>query len=218
LAFITTDVNISHYLLERALCRLNELTFNSISVDGDTSTNDMVCIMSSGLSDNSEIVSVESEDFKGFVAALHEVMTYMAREMARDGEGATKLIECYIWNAPDDLSANSIAKSVISSSLVKAAIGAADANWGRILCAIGYAEGEFDINEVEVTLGSSKGRVTVCKNGTGVLFSEEEATAILSENEVEISIDLHHSANVAARAFGCDLTQEYVRINADYRS
>ena len=220
LAFITTDIDISAELLEWILPPLNSHTFNAVSVDGDTSTNDMLCIMASGLAGNKKIV-VRNEDYGQFAGALNVVMTDLARKMARDGEGATKLIECYVENAPDDKTANSIAKSVVSSSLVKAAIGAADANWGRILCAMGYAADiadDFDVSKADVKLGSAKGEVIVCRNGMGVPFSEKEATAILSEEEVQIYIDLHHPANVCGRAFGCDLTEEYVRINADYRS
>ncbi|MCL2037089.1 MAG: bifunctional glutamate N-acetyltransferase/amino-acid acetyltransferase ArgJ [Oscillospiraceae bacterium] len=216
LAFIMTDVSISPELLKETLSIVNEDTFNAVSVDGDTSTNDMVCVMSSGLAGNTEIIG-DGDDCQIFLRTLYTVMLNLAREIARDGEGATKLVGCIVSGAPNDSSAKSIAKSVVSSSLVKAALGAADANWGRILCAMGYAEGEFDVNQAEVAIGSVEKSITVCKNGTGVPFSEEEAYALLSESEIRIYIDLH-SGEGHATAWGCDLTAEYVRINADYRS
>ena len=216
LAFITTDVNITPKMLKQALCEVNEKTFNMICVDGDTSTNDMVCILASGMSGNREI-NTDSYDYIWFVDALYTVMVHLAIEIAQDGEGATKLLECVVKGAPDKHTAKSVAKTVISSSLVKAALGAADANWGRILCAIGYSEGEFDINKVEVAISSVKGNVIVCKDGRGVAFSEKQATEILSEKEVDIFINLN-SGTQSAVAWGCDLTEEYIRINADYRS
>jgi len=216
LAFITTDVNISAELLQKALRETNLKTFNMISVDGDTSTNDMVCIMASGLAGNAEIVC-ESSNYERFCAALYTVMEDLAKQIARDGEGATKLIECTVRGAADELTAKSVAKTVISSSLVKAALGAADANWGRILCAIGYSDGRFTVDNVQLTISSSKGEVVVCKGGAGVEFCEEKAFEILSEDEVTIIIDLH-SGTASATAWGCDLTEEYVKINADYRS
>ncbi len=216
LAFITTDVNINAELLKKALKRTTEITYNMVSVDGDTSTNDMVCIMASGLADNKEIIA-EDNNYAVFLDALYAVMMNLARETARDGEGATKLMECVVQNAPTEKIAKSVALSVINSSLLKAAIFAADANWGRILCAIGYAEGEFDINKVEVLLSSDKGVVRVCENGAGVDFSEDKAYEILSEEEIVIIVDLHDGFDKAV-AWGCDLTYEYVKINAEYRS
>jgi glutamate N-acetyltransferase/amino-acid N-acetyltransferase len=209
LSFITTDVDIPPELLSKALCEVNARTFNMVSVDGDTSTNDMVCIMASGLAGKVQ----NSEDYEKFTGALYAVMERLAKDMARDGEGATKLIECNVSGAPDETVAKSIAKSVISSSLVKAALGAADANWGRILCAIGYANGQFAVDDVQCTIND----ITVCENGAGVDFSEEEAFERLSKDEIIININLY-CGNSAATAWGCDLTQEYVKINADYRS
>ncbi len=216
LAFITTDVNINAELLKKALKRTTEITYNMVSVDGDTSTNDTVCIMASGLAENKEITA-EDENYEVFLNGLYAVMMNLARETARDGEGATKLMECVVRNAPTEDIAKSVALSVINSSLLKAAIFAADANWGRILCAIGYAEGDFDISKVEVLLSSDEGTVKVCENGAGVDFSEDKAFAILSEDEIVIIVDLHDGFEKSV-AWGCDLTYEYVKINAEYRS
>lgn len=216
LAFITTDVNINSALLQKALKRTTEITYNMVSVDGDTSTNDTVCIMASGLAENAEITA-EDKNYEIFLNGLYAVMMNLARETARDGEGATKLMECVVQNAPTEAIAKSVALSVINSSLLKAAIFAADANWGRILCAIGYAEGDFDISKVEVLLSSEKGVVKVCEKGAGVDFSEDKAFAVLSEDEIVIIVDLHDGFHKSV-AWGCDLTYEYVKINAEYRS
>ena len=216
LAFITTDVNICGELLEKALRKVNSLTYNMVSVDGDTSTNDTLILMSSGLARNPEIVC-EDKNYELFENALYAVMMNLARETARDGEGATKLLECIVKGAPDENTARNVAKSVICSSLLKAAMFAADANWGRILCAIGYAEGDFDINKTCVELASAKGKLTVCVDGAGVSFSEDAASKILSEDEIQILIDLN-CGNGSAIAWGCDLTFEYVKINAEYRT
>lgn len=216
LAFITTDVAINRELLEKALRKVNSITYNMVSVDGDTSTNDTLVLMSSGLAKNSEIIC-EDKNYEIFENALYMVMMNLARETARDGEGATKLLECIVQHAPDEKTAKTVAKSVISSSLVKAAMFAADANWGRILCAIGYANTEFDIGKVSVELASSKGKITVCTDGAGISFSEKAAKEILSEEEIKILIDLH-SGEGSAIAWGCDLTFEYVKINAEYRT
>ncbi|MCL2634356.1 MAG: bifunctional glutamate N-acetyltransferase/amino-acid acetyltransferase ArgJ [Oscillospiraceae bacterium] len=216
LAFITTDVYISVPMLEQALKFVNGVTYNMVSVDGDTSTNDMVSVMASGLAGNNRITE-ENEDYETFVEALYAVMVNLARETARDGEGATKLLECIVRGAPDEDIAKAVAKSVISSSLFKAAMSAGDANWGRIMCAIGYTDCEFDISKISIELASSQGRIIVCKNGSGVPFSEEEAYTLLSEDEVRIYINLN-SGEGEAVAWGCDLTKEYVDINADYRS
>ena len=216
LAFITTDVAISNVMLEKALRKVNSLTYNMVSVDGDTSTNDTLVLMSSGLAKNREIVG-EDKDYEIFENALYAVMVNLARETARDGEGATRLLECIVNGAPDDATARSVAKSVICSSLVKAAMFASDANWGRILCAIGYAEGDFDISKVSVELASEKGKLTVCVNGAGISFSEEAASELLSADEVKVLVDLH-SGECSAVAWGCDLTFEYVKINAEYRT
>ncbi|MBD5129504.1 MAG: bifunctional glutamate N-acetyltransferase/amino-acid acetyltransferase ArgJ [Ruminococcaceae bacterium] len=216
LAFITTDVAIAGELLEKALRKVNYLTYNMVSVDGDTSTNDTLILMSSGLAGNSEIIC-EDKNYEIFENALYAVMMNLARETARDGEGATKLIECIVKGAPSEKAARAAAKSVISSNLVKAALFAADANWGRILCALGYADADFDIEKVSVDLASSKGRLTVCADGAGVDFSEETAAEVLSEDEVKILVDLHDGMNSAV-AWGCDLTFDYVKINAEYRT
>lgn len=216
LTFITTDTDISAELLQRALSDVVKVTLNRVSVDGDTSTNDMVCIMASGTAENKPI-NHEDEDFEAFENALYNIMMNLARMMARDGEGATKLIECVCSGADTEKIAETVAKSVITSSLFKAAMFGEDANWGRILCAIGYADADFDINKVDVSIGSAKGAVNVCKNGAGVDFSEEIAKEILGEEEIVISISIG-DGNASAVAWGCDLTYDYVKINGDYRS
>lgn len=216
LAFVTTDVDIAGELLQKALRKVNSLTYNMVSVDGDTSTNDTLILMSSGLAKNSEIIC-EDKNYEIFENALYAVMMNLARETARDGEGATKLIECIVNGAPSEKAARAAAKSIISSNLVKAALFAADANWGRILCALGYADADFDIDKVGVELASSKGKITVCAAGAGVTFSEEAAAEILSEEEVKILVDLH-DGEYSAIAWGCDLTFDYVKINAEYRT
>lgn len=216
LAFITTDVAIARELLEKALRKVNYLTYNMVSVDGDTSTNDTLILMSSGLAKNSEIIC-EDKNYEIFENALYAVMMNLARETARDGEGATKLIECIVNGAPSEKAARAAAKSVISSNLVKAALFAADANWGRILCALGYADADFDIDRVSVELASAKGKLTVCAEGAGIAFSEDAAAKILSEEEVKILVDLH-DGKYSAIAWGCDLTFDYVKINAEYRT
>lgn len=219
LAFITTDANISVKMMDKALREMNAVTYNMVCVDGDTSTNDMVTLMSSALAGNKEITE-ENSDYEIFANALYTVMVNLAIETARDGEGATKLIECIVNNAKDEKTAKSIAKFVISSSLFKAAMFAADANWGRILCAIGYAEGDFDVSQVTVEFLSRAGRVKVCEHGAGVIFSEEEAHKILSEDEITVIIKMSDEENEvgSAVAWGCDLTYDYVKINAEYRS
>lgn len=216
LAFITTDVAINGELLKKALVRVNSLTYNMVSVDGDTSTNDSLFLMSSGLAGNAEIIC-EDKNYEIFENALYAVMMNLARETARDGEGATKLIECVVSGADTEETAKKVAKSVISSSLVKAMLFAADANCGRILCAIGYTDAEFDIERVAVDLASDKGVIPVCRNGTVVDFSEEKAKEILSEEEIKILVNLN-GGDRCAIAWGCDLTFEYVKINAEYRT
>ncbi len=216
LAFITTDVAINGELLKKALVRVNSITYNMVSVDGDTSTNDSLFLMSSGLAGNAEIIC-EDKNYEIFENALYAVMMNLARETARDGEGATKLIECVVSGADTEETAKKVAKSVISSSLVKAALFAADANWGRILCAIGYTDADFDIERVAVDLASEKGVIPVCRNGAGVDFSEEKAKEILSEEEIKILVNLN-GGDRCAIAWGCDLTFEYVKINAEYRT
>lgn len=216
LNFITTDCAISSELLQKALSEIVKVTYNCLSIDGDTSTNDMVCIMANGLAFNDEITE-ENEDFETFKSALYEVMANLTRMLAKDGEGATKLLECICSGAPDKDTAIIVAKSVICSSLFKAAMFGEDANWGRVLCAIGYADAEFDINKVDVDLKSDKGIITVCKNGSGVEFSEEKASKVLSSDEIYILINLNQG-NENATAWGCDLTYDYVKINGDYRT
>lgn len=219
LAFITTDVNISTAMLDKALRDNNEVTYNMVCVDGDTSTNDMVTILSSGLAENPEITE-ENDDYHTFSETLYALMMNLARETAKDGEGATKLIECIVTNAHDEATAKAVAKSVVSSSLLKAAIFAADANWGRILCAVGYANADFDVSKIEVRFASKAGILVICKDGVGVEHSEDEAHKILLEDEITIFIDLGECENEegSAIAWGCDLTYDYVKINAEYRS
>lgn len=216
LCFITSDVAISQSLLQKALRYVTHRTFNMISIDGDTSTNDMVVIMTNETSGNDKIES-EDDDYNTFVSALYVVMRRISRELAADGEGATKLIECKVKHAPSEKTAQNIAKSVISSMLLKAAIYGEDANWGRILCAIGYAEGDFDVSKISVQLASRTKDVMVCKNGMGVDFSEEAAQFILNGDEIKIIVDLHNG-NFTAMSWGCDLTHDYVKINGEYRT
>ncbi len=216
LTFLTTDCGIEAPLLQQALREAVNLTLNRVSVDGDTSTNDMVCVMANGASGVS-VIAAENDDYEMFKDALYAVLMNLARMMARDGEGATKLIECLCTGAQDDRTAEIVAKSVITSSLFKAAIFGEDANWGRILCAVGYAPADFDIHKVNVTLGSVKGKIDVCKNGAGLDFSEEIAKEILSEEEIEVFVSIGDGGGSAV-AWGCDLTYDYVRINGDYRS
>ena len=216
LNFVTTDVAISAELIQKALSEIVKITYNCLSIDGDTSTNDMVSIMSNGLAGNS-MITEEGEAYEVFRQGLYEVLMNMTKMLAKDGEGASKLLECTCAGAPDLDTAIIVAKSVIRSPLFKCAMFGEDANWGRILCAIGYAEAEFDINKVDVDLASAKGSIAVCRNGAGVAFSEEEAKVILGEDEIYINIDLKQGENIA-KAWGCDLTYDYVKINADYRS
>ena len=216
LNFITTDCAVSAAMLQKALSEIVKITYNCLSVDGDQSTNDTCMLMSNGLAGNAEI-SAEGADFDTFKAALYQVMANLTRMLAKDGEGATKLLTCICSSAPDLDTAIIVAKSVIRSPLFKCAMFGADANWGRVLCAIGYAEADFDINKVDVDLGSRAGRIAVCRNGAGVDFSEDEAKKILTEDEIEIYIELNQG-NAQATAWGCDLTYDYVKINGDYRS
>lgn len=216
LGFITTDVAISPHLLSLALSSVTDDTFNMVSVDGDTSTNDMVSVMASGLAGNEKITE-KSASYQIFCEALFEVCRTLSMEIARDGEGATKLLICKVSSAPDLHSARAIAKSVITSSLFKAAMFGQDANWGRILCAIGYADAEFDIGKVSVTLRSAAGELPVCENGAGIPFSEDFAKVVLAEKTIEILVELF-SGESAAVAYGCDLTYDYVKINGDYRT
>ena len=216
LVFITTDAAISSEMLQKALSTDIANTFNMVSVDGDTSTNDMVSIMANGLAGNPEIVS-EGEDFTTFMTALNTVCVYLCRVLAGDGEGASKLLECSVKGAPDLAAAKTVAKSVICSSLVKAAMFGSDANWGRVLCAIGYAGVPLDVMKIDVDFHSAKGTIAVCRNGSGVEFSEEKAKEILLEKEIDILVNLNQGS-ASATAWGCDLTYDYVKINGDYRS
>ena len=216
LNFITTDCAIGSELLQKALSEIVKVTYNCLSIDGDTSTNDMVCLMANGLAFNDEITE-ENEYFETFKAALYEVMANLTRMLAKDGEGATKLLECITSGAKDKDTAITVAKSVVCSTLFKAAMFGEDANWGRVLCAIGYADAEFDINKVDVDLKSDKGEIAVCRNGAGVEFSEEKASEVLSEDEIYILINLN-DGDEQATAWGCDLTHDYVKINGDYRT
>lgn len=216
LVFITTDCNISSEMLRKALSTDIENTFNMVSVDGDTSTNDMVCVLANGMAENDEITT-DNEDFKTFMQALNTVTVHLCRCIAGDGEGATKLLECKVSGAENEKIAKTVAKSVICSSLTKAAMFGADANWGRVLCAIGYSKALVDVNKIDVSFKSSKGEIPVCKNGAGIEFSEEKAKEILLQEEIEIMINLN-SGKASATAWGCDLTYEYVKINGDYRT
>lgn len=216
LNFITTDCSISSNLLQEALSEIVKVTYNCLSIDGDTSTNDMVSLMANGMADNKEI-NLHGADFDTFKSALYEVMANLTRMLAKDGEGATKLIECITSGAKDKDTAITVAKSVVCSSLFKAAIFGEDANWGRILCAVGYAQADFDINKVDVDLKSKNGIISVCKNGSGIEFSEEKASEILSADEIYVLINLNDGSEKAT-AWGCDLTYDYVKINGDYRT
>ena len=216
LVFLTTDAAIAPAMLKRALSTDIQATFNMLSIDGDTSTNDMVTVLANGLAGNPEITA-EGDDFNAFMAALNTVTVHLCRMIAGDGEGATKLLECVVTGAADIQTARTVAKSVVCSSLLKAAMFGADANWGRVLCAIGYSGADVDVNRVDVAFKSPKGVIPVCKNGAGIPFSEEKAKEILLEKEIEILVNLN-SGEAASTAWGCDLTYDYVKINGDYRT
>lgn len=216
LVFITTDCAISPEMLKKALSTDIKETFNMINIDSDTSTNDMVTVLANGMAENAEITA-EGEDFDSFMKALNTVNIYLCRRIAGDGEGATKLIECTVTGANTLKTAKTVAKSVVCSSLTKAAMFGSDANWGRVLCAIGYSGAEVDVNKIDVAFKSAKGEIAVCKNGAGIPFSEEKAKEILLENEIEIAVSLN-SGNYSSAAWGCDLTYDYVKINGDYRT
>ena len=216
LVFITTDAAISPEMLQKALSSDISGTFNMLSVDGDTSTNDMVTVLANGMAGNPEI-TCEGEDFTSFMQALNTITVSLCRMIAGDGEGATKLLAC-ITTGADTLEAAKIsAKSVICSSLFKAAMFGADANWGRVLCAIGYSGADVDVNKIGVSFRSAKGEIVVCENGAGVPFSEEKAKEILLEKEIDILVSLGDGP-FGASAWGCDLTYDYVKINGDYRT
>ena len=216
LVFVTTDCAISSKMLQKALSEDIKSSFNMVSVDGDTSTNDMVSVMANGLAGNEEITA-EGADFDEFCKALNEVTTHLCRMIAGDGEGATKLLECIVTGADKKETAVTVAKSVICSSLFKAAMFGADANWGRVLCAIGYSGADVDVTKIDVSFKSVAGQVDVCKNGAGIDFSEEIAKEVLTEKEIQVLIELN-SGSYDATAWGCDLTYDYVKINGDYRT
>ena len=216
LVFITTDAAISPAMLQKALSGDVADTFNMVSVDGDTSTNDMVVVLANGMAGNAP-VSAEGAEFDVFMQALNTVTVHLCRCIAGDGEGATKLLECRVSGAADVATAKTVAKSVICSSLLKAAMFGADANWGRVLCAIGYSGAAVDVEKVDVAFESAAGKIEVCKNGAGVEFSEEFAKTVLLEKEIDILVELN-SGTAASTAWGCDLTYDYVKINGDYRT
>ena len=216
LVFVTTDCAISPALLRTALCEDVKTSFNMVSVDGDTSTNDMVTVLANGLAGN-DLIDSAGEDYNAFCKALHAVTSYLCRMIAADGEGATKLLECRVCGAVDEENARIAAKAVVCSSLFKAAMFGADANWGRVLCAIGYSGAKVDVNKIDVSFCSAAGGVEVCKGGAGVEFSESEAKKTLSEKEITVQISLGDGTGCAV-AWGCDLTYDYVKINGDYRT
>lgn len=216
LSFVTTDAAISAEMLKSALKEAADVSYNMVSVDGDTSTNDTLAIMASGLAGNAEITE-KNEDYKTFVKVLTDAFKKVAKKLAADGEGATKLLICKVSGAKDEQDAKTIAKSIICSSLVKAAMFGADANCGRILCAVGYSGAEVDVHKIDVSYKSSKGDILVCKDGNGLAFDEDKAKEILLEKEIEIIVSLG-DGNGSAEAYGCDLTYDYVKINGDYRT
>lgn len=216
LCFITTDAAIEKSLLQKALSEIAEDTFNMISVDGDTSTNDSVLVLANGLCGN-EKITAESEDYNTFREALYETLKYLSMRIAEDGEGATKLFEVTVNGASTKKDAKILAKSVVTSNLTKAAIFGRDANWGRILCALGYSGGGFDPDKVDISFESANGAVVIVKNGVAADYSEEEASNVLSADRVSAVIDVK-DGDFSATAWGCDLTYDYVSINADYRS
>ena len=216
LVFLTTDCAISPKMLQKALSGDVAETFNMVSVDGDTSTNDMVTILANGMAENPEICA-EGADLTAFMQALNTVTVHLCRCIAGDGEGATKLLECRVTGAADKATAKAVAKSVICSSLTKAAMFGADANWGRVLCAIGYSGADVDVSRIDVAFCSKAGTVAVCQNGAGIPFSEDEAKQILLQPEIEILVELN-AGDAASTAWGCDLTYDYVKINGDYRT
>ena len=216
LVFVTTDCAVSAEMLSRALKEDVKTSFNMVSVDGDTSTNDTVAVLANGMAENDEITA-PGADYDAFAAALHAVTTALCRMIAGDGEGASKLLTCRLDGAASEETARTVAKAVICSSLTKAAMFGADANWGRVLCAIGYSGAPVDVAKVDVSFESRAGKIDVCRGGAGIPFSEEDAKRILTENEIVILVSLNDGA-ACAEAWGCDLTYEYVKINGDYRT
>ena len=216
LVFITTDCAISPAMLQKALSGDIANTFNMVSVDGDTSTNDMVAVLANGMAGN-ETITGEGADFDAFMKALNSVTVNLCRKIAGDGEGATKLLECKVTGGKTEAAAKTVAKSVICSSLLKAAMFGADANWGRVLCAIGYSGADVDVTKIDVSFRSTAGQIDVCQAGAGIPFSEEEAKQVLLQKEIEILVALN-DGSFDATAWGCDLTYDYVKINGDYRT
>ena len=216
LCFITTDCAISADMIKKALLETADVSFNRISVDGDTSTNDTCCILANGLAGNAEITE-KNDDYAAFAAALKEICVVLARKMASDGEGAKHLITCTVQGARDEAAAETISKSVISSTLTKAAIFGADANWGRVLCAMGYSGESFDPDKVDVHFASAAGDIEVCRQGRGLNFDETLAKKILTEHDVEINITMGEGDG-ACTCWGCDITYDYIKINGDYRT
>ena len=216
LSFVMTDANISQELLQKALSASVTDTYNMVSVDGDTSTNDTCVLMANGLAGNEKITE-ENADYAAFCEAVNYVNTYLAKRMAADGEGATALFEVKVIGAESKAQAVTLSKSIVTSSLTKAAIYGHDANWGRILCAMGYSGAQFDPEQVDLYFESAAGKIKIIENGVDTGYSEEEATKILSEKEVTAIADVK-MGDATATAWGCDLTYDYVKINADYRS
>ena len=216
LCFITTDCAISAQMIKSALLETVSVTFNRISVDGDTSTNDTCCILANGMAGNSEITE-KNADYDEFVCALKELCTSLSKAMASDGEGAKHLIICEVKNASDEKSAETLSKSIISSTLTKAAIFGCDANWGRVLCAMGYSGADFDPEKVSISFRSEKGSILVCDNGEGLEFDEDKAKEILSEHDITIEADMH-AGDAECTCYGCDITYDYIKINGDYRT
>lgn len=216
LCFLTTDCAISPDVLQDALYEVTKVTFNRVSVDGDTSTNDTCCILASGAAEN-QLIDWKSEDYDVFYGALKFVCTELAKKIAGDGEGATKLVTCTVSGSRSDEAAEKLAMEVIRSSLVKAAMFGADANWGRVLCAMGYSKAPFRPECVDVTFASAAGSIAVCKAGEGLEFDEDLAKKVLSQDEVEIQVNVNEGEH-AVTAWGCDLTYDYVKINGDYRT
>lgn len=216
LCFVTTDAAVSSEMIQKAVKSAADNTFNMISIDGDTSTNDTLSVMASGLAGNEEITA-DGQDYEDFVEALTAVCRELAKKMAKDGEGATKLLVCKVSGAKTEKDAKLVSKSVICSSLLKAAMFGADANWGRVLCAIGYSGADVDVHKVDVSFASESGKIDVCKNGAGIEFSEEIAKQILIRDEIDIIVQLG-DGEACAEAYGCDLTYDYVKINGDYRT
>ncbi len=217
LCFLTTDAAVSAPVLDTALRAAVDRSFNMVSVDGDTSTNDTCAVMASGLAGNPELTKAEGAGYEVFAGALLKLCTALARKIAKDGEGASRLLVCTVTGAKDEENAKKAAKGVVRSSLVKAAMFGADANWGRVLCAVGYCGAETDVSKIKVAFSSRAGSIAVCENGVGLDFSEELAKKVLSEDEVTIQVELA-DGDAQATAFGCDLTYDYVKINGDYRT